>query len=74
MCVLQAENNAVTTLLAKRGSLQQKAADLERKIKELGALPADAFEKHSKKALRQLQTELSRAQDALKRFGCVTNP
>ena len=58
-------------LLTKRAALQQRTADLERKIRDLGSLPADAFEKFRGRPLKDLHRQLQRAQQALKQYGCV---
>ncbi len=57
------------SLLTKRAALQQRAADLERKIRDLGSLPADAFEKFRGRPLKQLHRQLQQAQQALKQYG-----
>ena len=57
------------TLLSKRAGLQQKKADLERKIRELGSLPAEAFEKYRDKSLSSLHKLLQQAQNELKKYG-----
>lgn len=56
-------------MLSKRATLQQKRGDLERKIRELGSLPADAFEKYRDHSLKQLLQLLQKAQTQLKKYG-----
>lgn len=56
-------------LLSKRAGLQQKKADLERKIRELGSLPAEAFEKYRDKSLASLHKLLQQAQNELRKYG-----
>lgn len=58
-------------LLTRRGALQGKRADLERKIRDLGSLPADAFDKYREHALPALHKLLAKAQQQLKKYGCV---
>ncbi|CAL8464327.1 g3862 [Coccomyxa elongata] len=67
----QDETRKVESLLSKRATLQQKRGDLERKIRELGSLPADAFEKYRDHSLKQLLQLLQKAQTQLKRYGHV---
>lgn len=68
---LQDESRKVESLLSKRATLQQKRGDLERKIRELGSLPADAFEKYRDHSLKQLLQLLQKAQTQLKKYGCA---
>lgn len=56
-------------LMAKRSALMQKKADHEKKIRELGSLPADAFEKFQDKSLAEVGKLLTRAQKQLKKYG-----
>ena len=57
--------------MTKRTALQAKRGDLEKAIRELGTLPADAFEKYREKTLPQLHKLLGQAQTQLKKYGCV---
>ena len=57
-------------LLARRAALAQKKADLERRVRELGSLPADAFERYRGQALPALHALLAKAQAQLKKFQC----
>ena len=66
---MQGESNAVAQLLAKRSTLLQKKADHEKKIRELGSLPADAFEKYQGKSLADVNKLLAKAQKQLKKYG-----
>ncbi len=65
----QDESRKVETLLSKRAAWQQKKSDLERKIRELGSLPAEAFEKYRDKSLTSLHKLLQQAQNELKKYG-----
>ena len=67
--VTQDELRKVENLLSKRAGLQQKRADLERKIRELGSLPAEAFEKYRDRSLGSLHKLLQQAQNELKKYG-----
>ena len=58
-------------LLARRGALAAKKADLERRVRELGSLPADAFERYRGQALPALHALLAKAQAQLKKFQCA---
>ena len=66
---LQEGSNAMSQLLAKRSTLLQKKADHEKKIRELGSLPVDAFEKFQSKSLADVNKLLARAQKQLKKYG-----
>ena len=65
----QDELRKVESLLSKRAGLQQKRADLERRIRELGSLPAEAFEKYRDRSLPSLHKLLQQAQNELKKYG-----
>lgn len=65
----QDESRKVESLLSKRAALQQKRGDLERKIRELGSLPADAFDKYQGTSLKDLLRLLQKAQNQLKKYG-----
>ena len=67
----QDETRKVEALLARRAALAQKKADLERRVRELGSLPADAFEKYRGQPLPQLHKLLEKTQAQLKKFQCA---
>ncbi|KAK9828108.1 hypothetical protein WJX81_005196 [Elliptochloris bilobata] len=67
LCV-QDEGRKVEALLARRVALSQKKADLERRVRELGSLPADAFERYRGQPLPTLHSLLAKAQAQLKKF------
>ena len=69
MSYLQDGSNAMTQLLTKRSTLLQKKADHEKKIRELGSLPMDAFEKFQGKSLSEVNKLLVKAQKQLKKYG-----
>ncbi|MCJ1424688.1 Structural maintenance of chromosomes protein 3, partial [Sticta canariensis] len=74
---LQDEAKRVEALMTKRTALQAKRADLEKAVRELGTLPADAFEKYREHSMAQLHKLLTKAQNELKKFGpecCVKQP
>ena len=56
--------------MSKRSALQSKRADLEKKIKDLGSLPAEAFEKYQDHSSQQLHKLLQKANTSLKKFRC----
>ena len=56
-------------LLTKRTQLQAKRADREKQIRDLGTLPADAFEKYPEKSIAQLHKLLAKTQAELKTYG-----
>ena len=70
----QDESRKVEALLARRGALAAKKADLERRVRELGSLPADAFERYRGQALPALHGLLAKAQAQLKKFQCAPWP
>ena len=59
------------SLLAKRGDLQSKKADTERRIRELGSLPGDAFEKFRDADLKELDRQRMRTNSQLKKYRCA---
>lgn len=65
---MQDEEKALETLMTKRTALQAKRSDLERKIKDLGSLPSDAFEKYHDHSLQDLRKLLQKANTQLKKF------
>ena len=67
----QGETRKVEALLARRAALAQKKADLERRVRELGSLPADAFKKYRGQPLPQLHKLLEKTQAQLKKFQCA---
>jgi structural maintenance of chromosome 3 (chondroitin sulfate proteoglycan 6) len=58
-------------LMGKRAALQTKREGLQRKIRELGSLPSDAFEKYRGKALKALHALLGKTNEALGKLGHV---
>ena len=62
---------SLDALQAKRATLAARAADLERKIREVGSLPSDAFDKYRGRPSADLHRLLHGAQAALKAFGHV---
>ena len=61
----------VDGLLARRSALAARRADLERKVRDLGALPADAFEKYRGLPPSDLHRLLADAQAAVRACGAV---
>ena len=69
-CSLQDEQKALETLMSMRSALQGKRTELERKIKDLGSLPSEAFEKYRDHSLQELHKLLHKANTQLKKFRC----
>lgn len=67
--LVQEEADALDQLLAKRTALEQRRSELEKKIRDLRALPAHAFEVQSRKGAKQLQRDLAHTQNELKNLG-----
>lgn len=65
---LQDEEKALETLMSKRSALHAKRTELERKIKDLGSLPAEAFEKYQDYQLQDLHKLLQKSNTQLKKF------
>lgn len=70
----QDEALKVEALLARRAALAQKKADLVRRVKELGSLPADAFERYRGQPLPALHALLAKAHSQLKKYQCAPVP
>ncbi|KAK9806507.1 hypothetical protein WJX73_005362 [Symbiochloris irregularis] len=68
---VQDEAKRMEALMAKRSALQAKRGDLEHKIRDLGTLPADAFQKYREESLPALHKRLTKTQAKLKTFGHV---
>ena len=66
---VQDEAKRMEALMTKRTALQAKRADLEKAIRELGTLPADAFQKYREESIANLHKRLSKAQAKLKTYG-----
>lgn len=54
--------------MSKRSALQAKRTELERKIKDLGSLPSEAFEKYQDYQLKDLHKLLQKSNTQLKKF------
>lgn len=68
---LSAEAKAMDHLLSQRLLYHQKKEDAVRKIRDLGALPTEAFERYKDKTAKQLFDALEKTQAALKKFSGV---
>eukprot|EP00899_Mesostigma_viride_P022420 jgi/Mesvir1/3362/Mv04256-RA.1 len=68
---LQDEAKEMESLLHRRNLLHQKREDLMKKIRDLGSLPSDAFEKYGDKSLKELHALLHRCGSELKKYGHV---
>eukprot|EP00887_Chlorella_sp_A99_P005387 scaffold1.g5387.t1 len=67
----QDERKVLESLANKRAVASHRKADLEKRIRELGSLPADAFEKYRGRPHKELQAQLQKVNGELKRFGHV---
>ena len=54
--------------MSRRSAMQSKRTELERKIKDLGSLPSEAFEKYRDHSLQELHKLLQKANTQLKKF------
>lgn len=61
----------VENLQQRRTQLQMKRSDLERRVRDLGTLPADAYEAHRSRSLKDLHSRLQNANTELKKFAHV---
>jgi structural maintenance of chromosome 3 (chondroitin sulfate proteoglycan 6) len=61
----------VDSLMQKRTQLLMKRSDLERRVRELGTLPADAYESHRARTAKELHALLQQANARLKDFAHV---
>ncbi|KAL4188470.1 hypothetical protein AMTRI_Chr08g160350 [Amborella trichopoda] len=68
---LQDENKELEQLLNKRNILLAKQEDCMKKIRDLGSLPSDAFEKYKRKSIKELHKMLHKCNEDLKRFSHV---
>ncbi len=65
---LQDKQRQLEAIEARRDALQQRKADLEAKIRDLGPLPTEAFEAHLDRPLPELHKLLGKANQELKKF------
>lgn len=68
---LQDDSKEMEKLLGWRSVLQQRKDDAVRKIRELGSLPAEAFEKYRGKASTELHRLLAKTNEKLKQYAHV---
>eukprot|EP00850_Spirogloea_muscicola_P014975 SM000111S18798 [mRNA] locus=s111:204108:212996:+ [translate_table: standard] len=68
---VQDERKELEQLVNRRSLLLQKKDDLTRKIRDLGSLPSDAFEKYKDKMLKELHKMLHKCNEHLKSYGHV---
>ncbi|XP_073386967.1 structural maintenance of chromosomes protein 3 [Physcomitrium patens] len=68
---LQDESKDLEQLLNTRNLLHAKREDLMKKIRDLGSLPSDAFEKYQKKTLKELHKMLHKCNEQLKNYSHV---
>ena len=68
---LQDEQRTLEQMMAKRSGLQQKKGTWRRRIREMGTLPADAFEKYRDRSPKELHKLLHKCQGQLSKYGCA---
>ncbi|KAJ7531678.1 hypothetical protein O6H91_14G053900 [Diphasiastrum complanatum] len=68
---LKDEAKDLEQLLNRRNLLQVKREDIMKKIRDLGSLPSDAFEKYQRKSLKELHKLLHKCNEELKKFSHV---
>ena len=68
---MQEETGKMEHLMAQRTALQLKKADFERRIKDLGSLPGDAFDKYRDTRPAELHKQLTRCNGHLKQYRCA---
>ncbi|XP_020691246.1 structural maintenance of chromosomes protein 3 [Dendrobium catenatum] len=68
---LQDEAKDLEQLLNKRNLLMSKQDDCKKKIRDLGSLPSDAFERYKKKNIKELVKMLHKCNEELKQFSHV---
>eukprot|EP00879_Flechtneria_rotunda_P012761 GHRR01013325.1.p1 GENE.GHRR01013325.1~~GHRR01013325.1.p1 ORF type:complete len:1111 (+),score=537.85 GHRR01013325.1:324-3656(+) len=65
------EGRAVAALDSRQAQLQARCDDLSRKIRDLGSLSAEVFEKYQNKGPRELHSALKKVQAELSKYGHV---
>ncbi|GAX82234.1 hypothetical protein CEUSTIGMA_g9662.t1 [Chlamydomonas eustigma] len=65
------EAGSLEVLAARRSALLAREADLQRRIKDLGSLPAEAFDKNKGKEVKALMKQLEKVMADLAKFGSV---
>jgi len=65
------QERKLDTLLSRRTQYSQRQDDVSKKIRELGSLPSDAFEKYKNKGTKDLHRLLKNVGDELKQFSHV---
>lgn len=68
---LQDEAKDLEQLLNKRNIFLSKQDDCKKKIRDLGSLPSDAFERYKKKSMKELVKMLHKCNEELKQFSHV---
>lgn len=58
-------------LSTKQNTLQQKIQECVKKIRELGSIPSEAFDKYHNVAMKSLYTQLEKANHQLKQYAHV---
>ncbi|MEW5315972.1 MAG: hypothetical protein WDW38_007366 [Sanguina aurantia] len=70
-CRVTDEAKSLDNIATKRSALQAKAADVEASIRNLGSLPAEAFEKYKQTGVKELLRLLASTKAELSKFGKV---
>jgi len=68
---IEEDTKLMEKLANKKSLLLKKREECMRKIRELGSLPADAFEKYQKTSIKALWKKLKEATDELKKYSHV---
>jgi len=65
------QERILDTLLSKRTQYTQRRDDISKRIRELGSLPTEAFEKYRSKSTKELHRMLKQVAEELKQFSHV---
>ena len=65
------QQKRLESLNQRKAQLITKRVDLERRVRELGTLPANAYENHRDASMKQLHTVLQKANAEIKKFAHV---
>merc|ERR1739844_737139 len=68
---IQEDAKELERMASKQTILQQKIQECTKKIRELGSLPSDAFEKYKSMSQKQLFKQLEKANQELKKYSHV---
>jgi structural maintenance of chromosome 3 (chondroitin sulfate proteoglycan 6) len=68
---IEEDSKELERMASKQTVLQQKIEECTKKIRELGSLPADAFDKYKTMSQKQLFKQLDKANQELKKYSHV---